>query len=211
METIDLVKLASNTKPEIVEKIASTVKLIEAMAPEFVPEVIKEISNITNSTQEKLASISDLGKALGGAAMAALGGAIATDLFDVAKRGLTKSTNFKRIMEANPELKKDIDPARLKTSFDLIHRYAPEFTADPIMGGSILKAVAELPGNEVVMIKDLIKSRGELLTSKNRQFDFGNAGKTFGEAWSKTHDKTPEPATNPPWLKDFMYPTGKKK
>jgi hypothetical protein len=200
MDTAELLKLANEYRPDLVEKTAKAVTLLEQVAPEFVPEVTKDIEDIANAVNTKLAEApkSKGGykgggylAGLGGTILAGLAGAFATDLYDAAKRGLTKGGNYRRIMEANPELK-DIESKRLKSSFDLIHRYAPEFTADPILGGAVLKNVAELPGNEATIIKDLINSRKNLIESKGRQFNAmgannigvllgGNKGKSIEE------------------------------
>lgn len=172
MNTTELINLANKYRPDLMEKTATCIKLLEQMAPDFVPEVMQDIKDITEAVSDKLAApnFAGYGYALGGTLLAGLAGALSTDLYDAAKRKLTKGTNFKRIMEANPELK-ELDQKRLKSSFDLIHRYAPEFTADAIMGGSILKNVAELPGNEATIIKDLISSRKNLLESRGRQYN----------------------------------------
>jgi hypothetical protein len=97
---------------------------------------------------------------------------MATDLYDTAKRGLNKGRNFRHIMLANPELKKT-DKERLHNAYDALHRYAPEFTADPMVGGSLLKSVIDLPGNEHTVIKDLINARKNLLDSKRSQYQPG--------------------------------------
>lgn len=107
---------------------------------------------------------------VGGMIGAGLAAAVATDLYDAAKRGATKSVNLKRIMEANPDLKKSVDKERLRQSFDAVHRYAPEMTADPLVGGAILKSVAELPGNEFTSIKAIIDARKSLQEAKHKSF-----------------------------------------
>ena len=77
-------------------------------------------------------------------------------------------------MKANPELKA-IDKARLQQSFDAIHRYAPEMTADPLVGGALLKSVADVSGNEAVAIKSIIDTRKNVVNpfrpGETMQFD----------------------------------------
>jgi hypothetical protein len=98
---------------------------------------------------------------------------MATDLYDAAKRGLTKGKNYRAIMQSNPELK-GLDKARLTNTYNTIHMYAPEFTADPIMGGSLLKSVYDAgPGMDHVMVRELIGSRKNLQDTKHNQFRMG--------------------------------------
>lgn len=174
-KTLDLAEQAA---PEMVEKTAEAVALLGRVAPEFVPEVLSDFQKVASvaNTKVKVAGAVDTAKAVaigaGGALAASLGAAIASDLYDAAKRGLTKGVNFKRIMDANPNLKHDVeDPKRLKPAFDALHRYAPDFTSDPMVGGALLKSLANMPaGNEHNIITNLISARKNLVETKNKQF-----------------------------------------
>jgi hypothetical protein len=176
----DILESAERAQPELMKKTAMAVGLIEKMAPEFLEDVLQEFEAISEVTLEKVASMPDSIRkgAIGVAAIvgtgvaASLGSAIATDLFDAAKRGLTKGRNFRRIMEQNPNLRNEIhDKSRLKPAYDAIHRYAPDFTADPLIGGSLLKSLANQPsGNEYQLITNLLGSRKNLADVKNNQF-----------------------------------------
>jgi hypothetical protein len=76
-------------------------------------------------------------------------------------------------MQSNPELK-GLDKTRLTNTYNTIHMYAPEFTADPIMGGSLLKSVYDAgPGMDHVMVRELIGSRKNLQDTKHNQFRMG--------------------------------------
>lgn len=185
----EILELAAQAEPELMNKTAQAVELIERMAPEFLDEVVQEFRNISDVTKEKVAAgvgpglkplmhLHNLGKgAIGVAAIAgtaigaSLGTAIASDLFDAAKRGLTKSRNFKRIMDSNPKLKDEIiDKSRIKPTFDALHRFAPDFMSDPLVGASLLKSVANQPGgNEYQIIEKLIGSRKNLIDIKDKQ------------------------------------------
>lgn len=175
-----LISLAEKSAPAVMAKTAQVVQMLERLAPDFVPDVISDFKIVTDHTTEKVAGLKDsalgLGKEYGakaGLALAgALGTAIAADLYDAARRGLTKGMAYNRIMKANPNLKSRVeDPSRIKPSFDALHRYAPEFMADPIMGGALLVQMAnQMPGNEHVMLDGLISNRKNYLETKNRQF-----------------------------------------
>lgn len=180
MTTADLLAAAEEARPDLMQKTAAMLGLLERLSPEHELEVRAELAKIASYTNEKVAAAEGYGPAarfglaVGGTLLAGLAGSVATDMYDAAKRGLTKGTNFKRILRANPELK-HFEKERLHNSFDALHRYAPEFTADPILGGSLLKSVAEVPGNEHVVIKDLINARKNLQDAKHTQFTPGKS------------------------------------
>lgn len=180
---------ANQAEPELMQKTAQALSLIEKLAPEFLPDVLQEFETIASVTTEKLAAApsaassrvfsSPVGQAAIGVAAsigvgvaASLGSAIAADLFDTAKRGLTKARDLRRIMASNPKLREEVnDPERLKPAFNALHHYAPDLMKDPLVGGSLLKSLAnQAPGNEHVLIRDLIGSRKNLVDIRNNQF-----------------------------------------
>ena len=172
----EILRGAGTAAPELMQKTASILAQLEMTAPAVAEEVSGEISATVDYVAEKLAAsqgygpVARWGAATGSVIAAGLLGTVANDLYDVAKRGLTKSRNFKAIMQANPDLKAFPDKARLERSFTALHRFAPELTSDPLVGGSLLKSVAEVPGNEAVAIKDIINSRKNLLDAKDKAF-----------------------------------------
>lgn len=192
MTTEDILLAAGEASPDLMEKVAEAIVHLEASDKDGATELLKEIDDIANYAVVKTAGAADIAKAVGRGALSAgkafgsnagkgavivggmigagLAAAVATDLYDAAKRGITKSTNFKRVMEGNPDLQRSVDKERLRQSFDAIHRYAPEMTADPLVGGAILKSVAELPGNEFTSIKAIIDARKSLQEAKHKGF-----------------------------------------
>jgi hypothetical protein len=180
----EILNLANDAQPELMDKVAKALVCIESFEPAFLTETLEEMKSITDFTQEKVAASKAQafteaakrgGKYVAGTLAASvalgLGGAIATDLFDAARRGLTKSRNFKRIMAANPDLKEKVDPKRLQLAFNALHRYAPDFTADPLVGGSALYSMATMPeGNEYNLVSSLIESRNKHLDAKGKAF-----------------------------------------
>lgn len=188
MTADELLNLANSVKPELVEKVAQALDYLEKQAPEYAKELKADVEIILSrplQIMEKNAAaasaisrayssipqgVKTVGMLAAGSALAGLGGTLATDLYDAARRKLTSGRNFKRIMDANPELRKGYEQKQLKTVFDTLHRYAPEFTADALMGGSILSAMVQIPGNEMNFVKELINSRKNLLESKSKQY-----------------------------------------
>lgn len=179
MTTEDILLAAGEACPDLMEKVAEAIVHLEETDKQAATELLGEIDAIVNYASVKTASAAPStllqsaksgALVVGGMLGAGLAAAVATDLYDAAKRGLTKSTNFKRVMEANPDLRKSVDKDRLRQSFDAVHRYAPEMTADPLVGGAILKSVAELPGNEFTSIKAVIDARKSLQEAKHKGY-----------------------------------------
>jgi hypothetical protein len=188
MNSTDFLKLASLVKPELIEKTAKALAALELVSPEHANELKAEMDAIIarplQLMEKNAGAASAIASAYGkvpqgvktvavlgvGSALAGLGSSIATDLYDAARRKFTSGRNFKRIMDANPELSKGFDKKQLKATFDTLHRYAPDFTADALMGGSLLSAMAQVPGNEKNFIVELINSRKNLADAKSKQY-----------------------------------------
>jgi hypothetical protein len=195
----DLIKEAALAEPATFEKIAAALKLIEHFAPEFMDDAIQEMRYISEHTDNllKTAGIGDWARkgyaaakagakktpgVAGKIGLVAATGAgaglltnMATDLYDAAKRNLTKSRNWKRIMEANPNLPEEIhNIERLKPAFNSLQRYAPDLMADPFVGGAMLKAMAnQAPGNEHTFVKAILDTRKSLLDTRSKDFKIG--------------------------------------
>jgi len=98
--------------------------------------------------------------ALYGATITGLGVAasLAGDLADAAHRGITKSRNYKAMMEANPDLKKE-DPVAIQSHFNTLHRFNPEFSSDPNVAGSYVRSQSQFPEGDLGSVQGLVSSR----------------------------------------------------
>lgn len=186
----EILDAAFRAQPEMMKKTAMALSLIEKMTPEFLEDVLGEFEMIAEVTTEKVAAVPSassakvlkdvIGKhAIGVAALvgtgiaASLGTAIATDLFDSSKRFLTKSRNFRRIMAFDPSLKEVATSGNkdLKTAFNTLHRFAPDFASDPLLGAGLLRQLVNMPvGAEMDQITKLLGSRKNLQDIKKNQF-----------------------------------------
>lgn len=178
MDRTEFLTAVNDAHPELMSKTAQMVAALEKISPEFVPDVTADFNTIFSVLDEKTAAISPdtmgglqrFGLGVAGTVAGGLLGAVATDLYDAAKRGLTKGRNFNRIMEANPNLKREVDPKSLRMAYNTLHRYAPDFTADPLVGGALLKQVSELPQMSHKTIVELIGARKDINDAKGRHF-----------------------------------------
>lgn len=171
----DLLKEVGELQPEMMAKTAQVIALSDKIAPELTKDIFRDFEVILETVQEKTASptletAKKVGIALGSTVAAGIMSAVATDLYDAARRGLSKSRNFKRIMDANPSLKKEVDGKKLTMAFNAIHRFAPDFTADPMVGGALLRNVAELPEMSFKTMQDIISTQSNINNAKSKHF-----------------------------------------
>ena len=197
----ELLKFAQAAHPEILDKVAASLVILEKMYPEDAGDVKENIAFILGKTEEGIktasglpdkASLGRFGLAVGASAAAGLATAVVSDLYDEVKRGLSSGRNFKNIINTNPDLVQAFGKSRLKSTFNLVHRYAPEFTADPIMGGAILKNLSEMPQVEHTMVEKLINARKNLVEAKRKQYSPGHLNVDVFDT-PKSKDKTKGP------------------
>lgn len=173
MNAEQILRSANEAQPVIFAKTAEVMKSLEAEDAVIFKETVGEFGEIAGFASvetEKTASLKEIGVAATGGVLAALGTAVAMDLYDAAKRGLTKATNYKRVMQANPDLRK-MDKGQVRSAFDTLHRFGgPEFTSDPMVSGAIVKHLAELPDLSPEAAMKLIQGRKGVVETKNREF-----------------------------------------
>ena len=170
----EILQAVQEAEPQMLEKVALAIQALEHIDQGFAAELVQELSSITEYTHEKIAG-ADMAAGwkpwavgVGGAVAGGLALSVAGDLYDAARRGLTKGLHFRRIMNANPDLQK-FDQTDLKRAYSTFHRYAPEFTADPNLGGQILRSMTEIPQNQRAMVKDLLGDRKNLREVMEKQ------------------------------------------
>lgn len=182
MNTQELLEAAATHCPEMVEKTASAMFLLDKLSPEHVQDVLTDFDTIsgvfTKKAGESFGSlVSSHGKTLAAGAVAgvALGAinAVAGDMYDAARRGLSSGRNFNRILKQNPELLEKYDKKELKKVFDTVHRFGPEFTADPFLMERVLEAGMQSPDNIFGAVQNIIGARKNLVDAKRRQFTPG--------------------------------------
>lgn len=147
-----------------------------------IAEEMNDIINAAGGSVEKLAI--DFGSAARGMGNAAksmmshpaplfiastIGGGVALslagDLYDAARRGLTKSRHWSAMLDANPDLadRAKEDP-NVQVMFNTLHRFNPEFSGDPHVAASFVKAQLEYP-DDVGIPQNLVKAHNEIRSS----------------------------------------------
>ena len=146
-------------------------------------EILQEMNSIVKTAHirqaelEKTAAIKqmrnwqDIAKGTAGAfGVMTAGGialALAGDLYEAAKRGLTKGRDFRNMLEENPDLKAPSKAAKVKATFSTLHRLNPEFAGDPRVAGSYVRQSIEIPGSELQTAKDLVKARTDMQRARD--------------------------------------------
>jgi hypothetical protein len=124
------------------------------------------------------------GAAAGVGAMAATGIAysLAGDMYDAVKRGISKTRNYRTMLEANPDLK-DLPAANVQKAFATLHRFNPEFAGDPTVAGSFVRRQAQFPEFDTNQLANLVGARKNLSDLKKLPIP--------GKApWETSGDKT---------------------
>lgn len=96
----------------------------------------------------------NVGGHLAGAALAGGLGYVLPRATDKIYRAITKTRDFRSMMEANPDLQKDhdTDPALFNRHFTSLRNMAPEFTADPVIAGTYMRRLSANPSGAGTMI-----------------------------------------------------------
>ena len=84
-------------------------------------------------------------------------------MYDSIKRGLTKSRNYKKMLKANDDLSGS-DPS-VKANFETLHRFNPEYSADPNVAGGYVRHAKQFP-SDIGMVHGLVSSRKAIRDSR---------------------------------------------
>lgn len=144
-----------------------------------------------------------IGGAVGVAAAGGIALALAGDLYDAAKRGITKGRDYKAMMQNNPHLQ-DLPAKEVQKAFSVLHRFNPEFAGDPTVAGAWVGRQARVGMMDVGQyadlpsLKSLVDARKNIAdTRKISPFKLEQQKKTppgvsqreFDEAMGGLHDR----------------------
>lgn len=187
MTSLDLVKLAGLAAPELMKKTAMIAQLTERIDPDSARALFADLDEIISHAGEKAKTAGALsewakrtsigaGTAVAGTVGAGLGIALATDMYNAARRGLTSGRNWKRMIEANPELKEKHKLEEVRKHFNSLHRAAPDVAADPLAAGAAVHNLIQasgLEGQYARSLTDIAKMQKDRVEA--RYAPFGNA------------------------------------
>lgn len=169
---MDFLKIASE-KEENQEKLAAVDQIIREVKPSlFGQELIQEqrelLTKSANFWQKaQQGALKGLG-AVGIAGASVVGTALVNDMYDVAKKALTKKRNFEGMLNANPDLN-DYPADKVKAYFTTLHeKGGPEISGDPHMAGEFVRQHLEFSGRGMIdSVKKIVDIRSQLGKTKD--------------------------------------------
>lgn len=154
-----------------------------------------------------------LGGAVGAAAAGGIALALAGDMYEAAKRGITKGRDYKSMMQANPALK-NMSAKEVQKAFSVLHRFNPEFASDPTVAGAWVGRQVQVTSMNPDMyadantLKGLVDSRKNIADTKkiapfkmetNKKMPPGVSRMDFENAMGGLHDRFTSMERNSPF------------
>jgi hypothetical protein len=187
MNSVQLMEKVAEVSPEAYRYLINTSE--EVRQSPFKDEIIAELDGITKKAAHAFnnghrainSAANSIGRtslALGGMFATGVGLALAGDLYDAAKRGITKTRDYKAMLSSNPDLK-DKPARQVQSLFSTLHKFNPEFASDPLVAGSFVRNHVEMANSEqgavdINVLNSLVSSRKNLQDSKKlNPFKFG--------------------------------------
>jgi hypothetical protein len=145
--------------PEVHEFLINTAPAIKTSP--FHDEIIEEMNGII----KRAGMMSGLGKQLGVNVAGGIAMALAGDMYEATKRGLTKSRNYRNMLDNNPDLKK-LPAKQVQESFNVLHQFNPEFASNPTVSGAFVRKNAQFPEFDTKQLTELVGSRKNIQDSR---------------------------------------------
>ena len=104
---------------------------------------------------------------LGGGALtaggigAAMAGSAGVHGIDRLVQAVKKGHQYKKMMEANPELS-HYDSSEVQQAFNTLHKFNPELAGDPLVAGTFVRRVADADAIDHRTVGDLVKTRKDM-------------------------------------------------
>ena len=175
-------KLAANghLTDEQVEKIGHRVQMFMKELREN-PELMEKTAAMFRGPGEALgygAKIMGLGALLGVGSLGATAGvqAVAQKVKDY-QSSIDKAKNYKAMLDANPELAtKNVDAKMVQRHFDTLHRFNPEYAADPVVAGTYVQNSLEFARPNIEALNNIVNARKNLAQAKAQSMIPGALG-----------------------------------
>jgi hypothetical protein len=155
-----------------------------------------------------------LGAAVGTAAAGGIALALAGDMYDAAKRGITKGRDYKSMMKENPSLQR-LPAKDVQKAFSVLHRFNPEFASDATVAGAWVGRQVQVTSMnpdayaDSSMLKGLVDSRKNItdvrkiapfkMEPPNKKIPPGVSRIDFENAMGGLHDRFTSMERNSPF------------
>jgi hypothetical protein len=186
MDSMTMMEKVAEVAPEKYDFMVKTAA--EVRESPFRDEIVEELDGILKKAGTGWDSFMGGAKTMGlgvlGTAAGGIGLALAGDLYDATRRGITKGRDYKRMLASNPDLKEK-PSAQVQAIFSTLHRFNPDFASDPVVSGSFVRNHVDLAGEGAGAVgldslKNLVDARKNLGESKKFpqvKFPGGGGGK----------------------------------
>lgn len=146
MSTRELMEKVAEVRPDFLQAIEASRG--EVQESPFKDEILGSMDGIlkTAAFGGALGAFGRGAASVGGAVGAGIAASLAGDLYDALKRGITKTRNYKAMVEANPDLH-DRSAKDVQSAFSTLHTFNPDFAADPHVAGSYVRQQLTLAGD----------------------------------------------------------------
>jgi len=164
---VEKLAAAGHLTDEQVERIGKTAREIRKLAQEH-PEILEEM--------RKEAGFGDFLKNFGekfmigaGATLGAAGVGIGISKLHDLKHSLSKAKNYKDMLDSNPELQNEgIDAKSVQKHFDTLHRFNPEYAADPVVAGTYVHNAMEYARPSIDTVNNIVQARKNHMDAQGR-------------------------------------------
>lgn len=156
---------------EQVERIGRrTAEMVKAYRedPAFRKEANEKLG--MNPMVQKMLKRVGYGTALGAGAVA---GATAMNLVREKLKersdSLKKAKDYKGMLEANPQLRgAEVDAQMVQRHFDTLHRFNPEYAADPMVAGTYVQNSLEMARPNIDALNNVVNARKNLIDAQTK-------------------------------------------
>jgi hypothetical protein len=151
----------------------------------FKDEIVDELDGIMKKAGMMGGAATQLGVNIGSGIAMALAG----DMYNAMKRGITKSTYYRNMLDANPDLKQ-MDAKDVQNAFSTLHQFNPEFASNPHVAGSYVRKNAQFPEFDATQLNNLVSSHKNISDTKKLPSGGVDISKFREDPTDKLHKET---------------------
>jgi len=90
--------------------------------------------------------------------------------YEAIRGALTKSRDYKNMLEANPDLSGE-DSNMVQRAFNTLHKFNPEMAGDPLVAGGFVRSAVQVAQFPVANVRDLISARKDMATIREPKLE----------------------------------------
>ncbi len=158
MNTAIMEKVAESD-PDTYQFLISTAPAVQTSP--FKDEIVGELDGI----MKQAGMVGGIGAQMGVNIGSGIAMALAGDMYNAVKRGITKSTYYRAMLDENPDLKK-MDAKDVQNAFSTLHQFNPDFASNPHVAGAFVRKNAQFPEFDATQLNNLVSSHKSISDTK---------------------------------------------